>query len=91
MNGNDNVCAAANDGDSSRVYVHSWQSTTHASSNKAGLFIKRTNSILPFLVNEVIFESDFGDPVEERAEVNPTEIHRGVFKLSRVTVRNLFS
>ncbi|TGZ32111.1 Uncharacterized protein DBV15_01070 [Temnothorax longispinosus] len=47
----------ANEGNSSRVYVHSWLSATYTSSNKAGLFIKqRTNSILSFLVNEVIFE-----------------------------------
>ncbi|XP_018337969.1 PREDICTED: uncharacterized protein LOC108746007 isoform X1 [Trachymyrmex septentrionalis] len=55
--------APTNEENSSRVYVHSWLSATHTSSNKARLFIKRTNSILPLLVNEVIFESDFGDPV----------------------------
>ncbi|XP_018374179.1 PREDICTED: uncharacterized protein LOC108768294 isoform X1 [Trachymyrmex cornetzi] len=60
--------APTNEENSSRVYVHSWLSATHASSNKARLFIKRTNSILPLLVNEVIFESDFGDPVEKRIE-----------------------
>ncbi|EGI62599.1 hypothetical protein G5I_09073 [Acromyrmex echinatior] len=61
-----------NEENSSRVYVHSWLSATHTSSNKARLFIKRTNSILPLLVNEVIFESDFGDLVEKRIEKDVT-------------------
>ncbi|KYN04303.1 hypothetical protein ALC62_05069 [Cyphomyrmex costatus] len=50
VNGNDNARrrgAPTNEGNSSRVYVHSWLSATHTSSNKARLFIKRTNSILP--------------------------------------------
>ncbi|KYN11304.1 hypothetical protein ALC57_16515 [Trachymyrmex cornetzi] len=86
--------APTNEENSSRVYVHSWLSATHASSNKARLFIKRTNSILPLLVNEVIFESDFGDPVEKRIE-NVTSSgskpsRKEVLDAKRARLRQLF-
>ncbi|KYN42098.1 hypothetical protein ALC56_03236 [Trachymyrmex septentrionalis] len=82
--------APTNEENSSRVYVHSWLSATHTSSNKARLFIKRTNSILPLLVNEVIFESDFGDPVKDVTSSGNKPSRKEVLDAKRARLRQLF-